>query len=131
MAEEPRLMTRSEVAAYCSFSTGQFSRLVSAGILPPAVPGMHRWDRKALDICLDKLSGIPDANAPEMHLTTGSGSTMPEGNEEALRLYPPGPNFRTRSPPRSQSSGSNHLNGTPDPTCSTGIIVIPAPWLPA
>lgn len=65
MAEEPRLMTRSEAAAYCRFSTGQFSRLVSAGILPQAVPGMRRWDRKALDICLDKLSGIPDANAPE------------------------------------------------------------------
>lgn len=45
--------------------------------------------------------------------------------------YLPGPNFLTRSPPRSQSSGSGHLNGTPDPTCSTGIIGMPAPWLPA
>ncbi|MDB5824135.1 MAG: hypothetical protein JWR21_2839, partial [Herminiimonas sp.] len=36
-----------------------FSRWVSEGIVPKPLPGTRRWDRKALDIALDKLSGIP------------------------------------------------------------------------
>lgn len=61
MTEGPRLLTREQAAAYCGYSPGQFSRLVSAGVLPSHIGKMRRWDRRALDLCLDKLSGItPD-----------------------------------------------------------------------
>ena len=58
---EPRLLNRSQAAAYCGYSPGQFSRLVSAGVLPAPVRALRRWDKKALDLWLDRLSGItPD-----------------------------------------------------------------------
>lgn len=34
---------------------------VSAGKMPPAIPGTRKWDRKAIDARLDELSGIGDA----------------------------------------------------------------------
>jgi len=55
---EPRLMTRAEAAAYCSMSASRFSQLVKAGTMPPAVPGTTRYDRKAIDVALDKLGGL-------------------------------------------------------------------------
>ena len=58
---EPRLLNRSQAAAYCGYSPGQFSRLVSAGVLSPPVLALRRRDKKALDLWLDRLSGItPD-----------------------------------------------------------------------
>ncbi|MEQ4600244.1 MAG: hypothetical protein ABN488_21025 [Methylobacteriaceae bacterium] len=55
---EPRGMTREDAAAYCSLSPAAWDRWVSAGRMPPPVPGTHRWDRKAIDLAWDRLSGI-------------------------------------------------------------------------
>lgn len=54
----PRLMSGSEAAAYCGLVPASFSAWVAAGRLPRPLPGTRRWDRKAIDLALDKLSGI-------------------------------------------------------------------------
>ena len=54
----PRLLTREQAAAYCSLSVQAFSAWVRAGRLPPALPGTSRWDKTAIDIGLDKASGL-------------------------------------------------------------------------
>jgi hypothetical protein len=56
---QPRLLKREDAARYCSLSTEQFSSWVKEGRLPGAIHGTHRWDRRALDLKLDELSGLP------------------------------------------------------------------------
>lgn len=60
---EKRLMTRSDAADYCSLSMAQFSQWVAIGRLPQSITGTHRWDRRALDDALDKLSGLSTKSA--------------------------------------------------------------------
>lgn len=59
----PRLMTKAEAAAYCCLSTERFGQWVREGKVSPAIPDTHRWDRRALDRDLDRLSGI-DTSRP-------------------------------------------------------------------
>jgi hypothetical protein len=56
----PRLLTRKQAAGYCGLSLQGFSEWVKRGIIPPALPGTARWDLKAIDIALDRLSGISE-----------------------------------------------------------------------
>lgn len=58
MQNEPRLMSGTDVANYCGITLATLSKWVSGGRLPPPLPGTRRWDRKALDLTLDKVSGI-------------------------------------------------------------------------
>jgi len=55
----PLLMSRKEAEPYCGISLEGFSVWVRKQILPPAIPGTHRWDRNAVDRRLDELSGTP------------------------------------------------------------------------
>ncbi len=55
---EPRLLTQRQAAAYCGVSATTFAKWVLAGALPPPLPAMRRWDKKAIDAHLDKASGI-------------------------------------------------------------------------
>ncbi|MDI3564945.1 AlpA family transcriptional regulator [Bradyrhizobium sp. Arg816] len=64
-APEPRLMTGREAAAYCGVTVATWAKWVALGIVPPPLPGTRRWDRKALDLALDKMSGIESAIAPQ------------------------------------------------------------------
>ncbi|TFV69425.1 hypothetical protein E4K64_33375 [Bradyrhizobium frederickii] len=57
-ALEPRLISGSEAAAYCGVTVATWAKWVAAGIVPPPLPGTRRWDRKAIDLALDKASGI-------------------------------------------------------------------------
>jgi hypothetical protein len=62
---QPRLLSGNAAAAYCDVTAATFSKWVSTGIMPKPVIG-RRWDRKAIDLALDKLSGIessPPKNA--------------------------------------------------------------------
>lgn len=53
----PRLLSRSEAAAYCGVSLSLFEECV--GVPPMNCWGNRKlWDRRALDGWLDKLSGI-------------------------------------------------------------------------
>ncbi len=62
--ETARLMTKTEAAAYCSTTIPTFNKWLIKGWIPPALP-MRKWDRKALNLALDKLSGLIDESKPE------------------------------------------------------------------
>lgn len=63
--EHPRLLTKEAAADYCSLTPAGFATWVKQGRLPKAIPGTHRWDRKAIDARLDRLSGIESADDGE------------------------------------------------------------------
>ena len=54
----PRLLSRQEAAAYCGVSVSTFHGWVKAGHMPAPLFGSKRWDRKAIDLVLDKASGL-------------------------------------------------------------------------
>jgi len=54
-----RGMTKQEAADYCGCATlAAFDQWRAKGIVPDAIPGTNRWDRKAIDRALDRASGI-------------------------------------------------------------------------
>jgi len=55
----PRLMSGAEAAAYLGLTPASFAKWVADGRAPKPLPGTRRWDRKAIDLALDKASGIP------------------------------------------------------------------------
>lgn len=59
----PRLLTKAEAAAYCGVGLGAFSDWMRKGLVPRAVKGTQRWDRKAIDAALDRRSRLDDAAA--------------------------------------------------------------------
>lgn len=58
-AIQPRLLSISDAAAYCGVSVATFKAWVSAGLMPQPVFDSRRWDLKAIDLILDRESGIP------------------------------------------------------------------------
>jgi predicted DNA-binding transcriptional regulator AlpA len=56
---EPRLITGVQAAAYLGLTQASFSKWVADGRAPKPLTGTRRWDRKAIDLALDKISGIP------------------------------------------------------------------------
>jgi len=65
MTREPRLLTKAEAAHYTGCgSLRTFEDRVQRGILPGPVPGTHSWDRKAIDLWLDRKAGIATTIAP-------------------------------------------------------------------
>lgn len=54
----PRLLTRQQAADYCNLRPSSFSSWVRLGKLPHPLPGTTRWDLKAIDAALDRLSGL-------------------------------------------------------------------------
>ncbi|WP_115670011.1 hypothetical protein [Ciceribacter selenitireducens] len=54
----PRLIGRKEAAAYCNITPTAFSGWVRTHIMPPAIPGTRKWDKKAIDAKLDEISGL-------------------------------------------------------------------------
>lgn len=61
MVIEPRLLTGAEAAAYLGLTPASFTKWVADGRAPKPLAGTRRWDRKAIDLALDKISGIPPA----------------------------------------------------------------------
>jgi predicted DNA-binding transcriptional regulator AlpA len=58
---DPRLLSGADAAAYCGVTAATFAKWVSDGRAPKPLPGTRRWDRKAIDLALDKASGISPA----------------------------------------------------------------------
>jgi hypothetical protein len=59
----PRFLSRAQAAAYVGVSVDVFDAEVASGKWPPGVPrgakgGKLTWDRCALDIAADRLSGL-------------------------------------------------------------------------
>lgn len=66
MQSEQRLIGRTEAANYCGITPTAFSLWVRTNIMPPAIPGTRKWDKKAIDAKLDEISGLaPDDNDPD------------------------------------------------------------------
>jgi hypothetical protein len=55
---EQRRVTRVEAAAYCGLIPEGFDEWVKQGIVPCPIPRAQRWDRKAIDVALDRASGL-------------------------------------------------------------------------
>lgn len=53
-----RLLTKKAAAAYVGVTTPTFAKWVLAGVLPPSASITRKWDRKAIDAALDKISGL-------------------------------------------------------------------------
>ena len=54
-----RGMSKQEAAAYAGCKTlSSFADWVRRGIMPGPIPGTRKWDRKAIDTALDRLSGL-------------------------------------------------------------------------
>ncbi|ALJ98252.1 excisionase [Brucella phage BiPBO1] len=58
MSDQPRMISKMEAAQYCGLTPSGFSSWVRRGVLPTSVPGTNRWDRKAIDARLDRISGL-------------------------------------------------------------------------
>jgi hypothetical protein len=61
---EPRLMSGIDAAAYLGLTPATFAQWVADGRAPKALPGTRRWDRRAIDLALDKASGIAPSIVP-------------------------------------------------------------------
>jgi len=60
----PRGLKKEDAAAYCGCETlSAFEDWMKKGIVPGPIPGTQRWDRKAIDIWLDRASGIQSETA--------------------------------------------------------------------
>ena len=66
----PRLLTQKQAAAYCGTSATTFAKWVLAGAVPASLPTTRRWDRRAIDMHLDQLSGLGETRAEEDPLAT-------------------------------------------------------------
>lgn len=66
-----RGLTKEAAAEYCGCaSLAAFDVWIRKGIVPGPIPGTNRWDRKAIDLALDKASDI--------HTPVSSGSLLAE-----------------------------------------------------
>lgn len=54
----PRLIGRSEAAAYCGITPTCFSMWVASHKMPASIPGTRKWDKRAIDAKLDEISGL-------------------------------------------------------------------------
>ena len=59
---EPRGLAREDAAAYCGLTPEGLDEWVRRGIVPGPIPGTQRWDRRAIDLALDRASGIQSAS---------------------------------------------------------------------
>ncbi|MEY9427023.1 hypothetical protein ABH975_002338 [Bradyrhizobium ottawaense] len=57
-----RGMTKEDAAIYCGCATtAALDVWIRKGIVPGAIPGTNRWDRKAIDLALDRVSNIVES----------------------------------------------------------------------
>jgi len=60
-------MSKKQAAAYAGCETlSAFNDWIRRGIMPGPIPGTHKWDRKAIDAALDRLSGLQPTIEPQL-----------------------------------------------------------------
>lgn len=64
-ALQPRGLSREVAAAYCGLTPEGFDQWVKRGLVPGPIPGTQRWDCKAIDLALDRASGLESAQAAD------------------------------------------------------------------
>ena len=81
----PRGLSLAEAAAYVGLSVTKFEQRVKLGALPKALPfGPPRvWDRKALDLALDRHSKLPAESQPDADKAKARGAW--NARQDALR----------------------------------------------
>src|SRR5215831_3032619 len=68
---EPRGLSKEQAAAYAGCQTlSAFNDCIRRGIMPDRFPGTHKWDRRAIDAALARLSGLQPKLSPNYHHTT-------------------------------------------------------------
>lgn len=63
--QQPLLITRIEAATLLGVSLGTFSQWVAAGIMPPPLPGTHRWSRVQIERAASGLPWLPPDSIAE------------------------------------------------------------------
>ena len=58
MSKEPRLISLAQAASYCGLSPSGYRAAMRAGRYPGPLSGGRKIDKRALDLAIDKLSGI-------------------------------------------------------------------------
>lgn len=58
MSETKRIVNQLEARKYLGVSRTLFLRMQERGLIPPPLPGTKRYDLKAIDHALDKISGF-------------------------------------------------------------------------
>ncbi len=57
----PRLLSKIEAARYLGYTTyDSLEQLIKKGIIPGPIRGTARFDRRAIDAALDRVSGLTD-----------------------------------------------------------------------
>jgi hypothetical protein len=60
-------MSKEQAAAYAGCETlSAFNDWIRRGILPGPIPGTRKWDKKAIDAALDRLSGLQSTIEPQL-----------------------------------------------------------------
>lgn len=86
MTTEPRLISSATAAAYLGVTPATFFRWVAAGLIPKPLPGTRRWDRRALDLTIDRLSGIAAHGPPDAdEMTLADWKAQNEARKAAVR----------------------------------------------
>lgn len=84
----PRLLSGTDAASYCGITLNTWSKWVAAGLMPKPAIG-RRWDKKAIDLALDKASGLVAASSvPEEDPVTAW-----ERGYEARKAAPAGADY--------------------------------------
>ncbi len=55
---QPRGLSRELAAIYCGLTPEGFDQWVKRGLVPGPIPSTQRWDRRAIDLALDRASGL-------------------------------------------------------------------------
>lgn len=61
----PRGLTKKAAAEYLSLSVDGFDHWVAQGRIPGPIPGTQRWDKRAIDLALDRAGGLQSPSAFE------------------------------------------------------------------
>ncbi|MGH1352783.1 MAG: hypothetical protein ACRBBN_18550 [Methyloligellaceae bacterium] len=80
-----RGLTIREAADHCGISISCFRAWIRDGLVPGPWPGTKRYDKKALNDALDKLSGIEQSNP-----TTAYDSWKAKQNAHSTKTYQSG-----------------------------------------
>ncbi|WP_321340754.1 helix-turn-helix domain-containing protein [uncultured Cohaesibacter sp.] len=59
----PRLLTKQDAAEYCGVCVATLDSYIRQGLVPGPVANTRRFDRKAIDMALDKLSKLTSSES--------------------------------------------------------------------
>ena len=62
-----RCLTHQQVRVYVGLSDSGLADWIDRELIPGPIKGTKRWDRKAIDLALDKASGIAATSEPSAY----------------------------------------------------------------